>query len=73
MSRRADKLRWGTTIWVDGVVAADFGNLRLRDIDTLKMDLFIVGMGTITSAGEQTKWHDSLVAATSYIGPMLRR
>jgi hypothetical protein len=61
------------TVWLDGDVVADFGNLRLRDIDTLKIDLFILGMSSITSAGEQTKWQDSLVAATSYIGPMVQR
>jgi hypothetical protein len=58
--------------WVDGRLAADFGNLRLRDttalgIDHIEIDLH-VGSNTQSVA---RKWYDNVVAATSYIGPMV--
>ena len=57
--------------WLDGVLAADFQNLRLRDIDTLTIDRFSVGLHAGSSVnGEQKKWYDNVVAADSYIGPM---
>ena len=56
--------------WVDGKLIADFPNLRLRDADTLKIDLFGVGMYIAdNSRRENRKWYDDVVAATSYIGP----
>ena len=57
--------------WLDGNRIADFPNLRLRDIEDLKIDRF--GLGSfIANNTERTnrKWHDNVVAATSYIGPM---
>jgi hypothetical protein len=60
--------------WVDGKLTADFPNLRLRDIDTLKIDLFGVGMYIAdNSLRENKKWYDDVVAATKYIGPQVRR
>ena len=57
--------------WVDGKLIADFPNLRLRDIETLKIDEFSVGLhirnNTIRA---NKKWYDDVVAATSYIGPI---
>jgi hypothetical protein len=60
------------TLWLDGVLIADFGNLRLRDVDTLKIDRFNLSFhaGSNTSA-ETKKYYDNVVAATSYIGPMV--
>jgi hypothetical protein len=56
--------------WVDGKLAADFPNLRLRDVDTLKIDRFDVGLFIAKNAVRaNTKWWDDVVAATSYIGP----
>jgi hypothetical protein len=57
--------------WLDGQLIADFPNLRLRDIDTLKIDRFNLSMhiGSNT-AGETWKWYDNVVAAKSYIGPL---
>ncbi|AIE85832.1 hypothetical protein [Fimbriimonas ginsengisoli] len=57
--------------WLDGKLVADFPNLRLRDVDTLKinhasLDLHI-GDNSIRS---NRKWYDDVVIATSYIGPM---
>jgi hypothetical protein len=58
--------------WLDGALIADFPNLRLRDIDTLKIDRFSISLhiGSNT-AGETKKWYDNVVAATSYIGPVV--
>ena len=57
--------------WFDGDLAADFGNLRLRDIDTLQIDRFGVGLhiGSNTP-GAAHKWYDNVVAADAYIGPL---
>jgi hypothetical protein len=56
--------------WVDGKLAADFPNLRLRDVDTLKIDRFDIGLYIAENTRrENTKWWDDIVAATSYIGP----
>lgn len=57
--------------WFDGQLAADFHNLRLRDIDSLTIDRFGLSfhIGS-NSAGATHKWYDNVVAATSYIGPM---
>jgi hypothetical protein len=58
--------------WLDGKIIADFPNLRLRDIDTLKIDRFGISLhiGSNTVC-ETYKYYDNVVAATSYIGPML--
>lgn len=57
--------------WYEGKLIADFPNLRLRDIDSLKIDRFGIELhiGSNT-ARENKKWFDDVVAATSYIGPM---
>ena len=58
--------------WVDGRLSADFPNLRLRDVETLKAN--VIGLGLYTQSDKITKtcfmWYDDVVAATSYIGPM---
>lgn len=57
--------------WIDGELAADFMNLRLRDVDTLTIDRFGVGFHVHSNpSGEQKKWYDNVVAADAYIGPM---
>ncbi len=59
------------TCWIDGELVADFPNLRLRDIDTLKIDRFNLSLHFGSNpAGETRKWYDNVVAATEYIGPM---
>ena len=58
--------------WMDGKLIADFPNLRFRDIDTLKIDRFGVGLFIANnSRRENKKWYDDVVAATSYIGPQV--
>jgi hypothetical protein len=60
------------TLWLDGKVIADFTNLRFRDVDTLKIDRFNLSLhaGSNTT-GPTKKWYDAVVAAKSYIGPMV--
>jgi hypothetical protein len=61
------------TCWLDGEVIADFPGLRLRDIDTLKIDHFSLSLHFGSNpAGATRKWYDNVVAATAYIGPMAR-
>lgn len=61
------------TFWVDGVIAADFQNLRFRDIASLKIDRFGLSFHIGSNpAGETKKWYDNVVAATSYIGPLVK-
>jgi hypothetical protein len=58
--------------WLDGKLSADFQNLRLRDVDTLKIDRFGLSFHIGSNPnGETRKWYDNVVAASSYIGPML--
>ena len=60
------------TLWLDGEVIGDFPNLRLRDTATLKIDRFNLSFhaGSNTK-GPTKKWYDNVVAARSYIGPMV--
>ena len=56
--------------WADGRLIADFPNLRLRDVDTLKIDRFDLSLYIASNtARENRKFHDDVVAATAYIGP----
>ncbi len=58
-------------LWVDGTLIADFPNLRLRDVDDLEIDRF--GLDLYIHNNNKCanrKWHDDVVAATSYIGPI---
>jgi hypothetical protein len=57
--------------WLDGKLMADFPNLRLRDIDTLKIDRFGIGLHIGQNPVCETyKYYDNVVAAKSYIGPV---
>ncbi len=58
------------TLWLDGKILADFPNLRLRDVDSLKIDRFNLSQHIGSNPkGEVKKWYDDVVAATEYIGP----
>ncbi|MCZ7648799.1 MAG: hypothetical protein M5U26_26665 [Planctomycetota bacterium] len=65
------KLDGRIAYWVDGRLAADFPNLRLRDVPELKANRFGFGMSTRNAKDTHvnTMWFDDVVAATSYIGP----
>jgi hypothetical protein len=56
--------------WLNGALIADFQNLRLRDVDSLKINRFNLSLHSGSNPkGETWKWYDNVVAATSYIGP----
>ena len=60
------------TIWLDGQVIGDFPNLRLRDINSLKIDRFNLSLHARSNPNGVThKWYDNVVAAKAYIGPMV--
>ena len=57
--------------WLDGALEADFQNLRLRDVASLKIDRFGLSFHIGSNPnGAARKWYDNVVAATSYIGPV---
>jgi hypothetical protein len=57
--------------WIDGNLIADFQNVRLRDVSTLKIDAVELDMYVQAfSSTDTVKWYDNVVIATSYIGPM---
>jgi hypothetical protein len=58
-------------IWLDGKLVGDFTNLRLRDIDTLKIDRFSLEFHVKNnSLAPAKKYYDNVVVARSYIGPV---
>lgn len=58
-------------LWVDGKLVADFTHLRFRDVEDLAIDRFGLGLYIFSNTrSANRKWHDNVVAATSYIGPM---
>ena len=58
--------------WLDGKLVMDFMNLRLRDVASLKIDRFGISFHIGSNPnGEAKKWYDDVVAASSYIGPMV--
>jgi hypothetical protein len=56
--------------WVDGALAADFPNLRLRSTDALKINYAMLSTYSSEVHSNKTLWYDDVVVATSYIGPM---
>jgi chitodextrinase len=58
--------------WIDGNLMADFQNVRLRDVSTLKIDQIQLELHAQAggSARPNKKWYDNLVVARSYIGPV---
>jgi hypothetical protein len=59
--------------WLDGVLVMDFMNLRFRDVASLTINRFGMGLHIGSNPnGVAKKWYDNVVAATSYIGPMTR-
>ena len=58
--------------WLDGQLIADFPNLRLRETTALKIDRFTLDLHVRNNnLAVARKWYDNVVAATSYIGPMV--
>ncbi|MFL6449620.1 MAG: polysaccharide lyase [Bryobacteraceae bacterium] len=59
-------------IWIDGNLVADFQNVRLRDVNTLKIDKVSLDLyiKSNSSSTDYFKYYDNVVIASSYIGPM---
>jgi hypothetical protein len=57
--------------WVDGGLAGDFPNLRLRSVPSLRANRVILSSYTSTQHADQTLWYDDVVVATSYVGPQV--
>lgn len=55
--------------WVDGKLAGDFPNLRLRSVELLKANYLVIVSYSSSRHENVTHWYDDIVAATSYIGP----
>jgi hypothetical protein len=58
------------TVWLDGVLVADFGNLRFRDVASLTIDHAGVNFHAGSNTTETTKYYDNVVIAKSYVGPL---
>lgn len=59
--------------WLDGKLVMDFMNLRLRDVASLTMNRIQISLHTKSNPnGVAKKWVDDVVAATSYIGPLVQ-
>jgi hypothetical protein len=57
--------------WLDGKLVADFPDLRLRDVDTLKINSAELSLHIRhNTVRENKKWYDDVVVATAYIGPV---
>ena len=57
--------------WVDGKLAGDFPNLRLRSVETLRANYIVIVSYSSSKHPNITHWYDDVVAATSYIGPQV--
>ncbi len=57
-------------VWQDGMLIADWQDVRFRDVSTVKIDQIQLENGGQGSTQQNDKWYDNLVIATSYIGPM---
>ena len=57
--------------WLDGKLVGDFPNLRLRDVEGLKINRASLQMSSMNKMTKKpvTMWFDDVVVATSYIGP----
>lgn len=59
-------------LWIDGVLVADYPNVRLRDVNSLKIDTVKLCLHIASNTIRQNlKWYDNVVIARSYIGPMM--
>lgn len=58
-------------VWIDGSLVADYPNVRLRDVATLRIDKILLSLHIKSNTVRQNlKWYDNVVVARSYIGPM---
>jgi uncharacterized protein (DUF2141 family) len=57
-------------IWVDGKLTADWPDLLIRTVKTLKIDEVYLNLHALHSERINKKWYDNVVIAKQYIGPM---
>jgi len=57
--------------WVDGKLAGDFPNLRLRSVESLRANQVILSSYSSREDPDKTLWYDDVVVATTYIGPQV--
>jgi len=60
-------------MWIDGELKGHYTNLRFRDTNRLKINLFTYSAyvgGTWVSKRNQRLWDDQIVVARGYIGPV---
>lgn len=57
--------------WVDGRLAGDFPNLRLRSTPILKANRINIYTYSSRLQPHATLWYDDIVAATAYVGPQV--
>jgi hypothetical protein len=57
-------------VWQDGILIAEWLNVRFRDVGTVKIDEIQLENGGQGSSQQNDKWYDNLVIAKKYIGPM---
>ena len=58
--------------WVDGKLAGDFPNLRLRTVEILKANYVVIVSYSSSRHDHVVHWYDDIVAATAYIGPQVK-
>ena len=56
--------------WMDGIKIFHQRNIRWRDSDILKLNLFWFSVYIHQSRKDNTCWYDDLVISTEYVGPM---
>lgn len=57
-------------VWQDGILIADWQNVRFRDSTSVKLNEIQLENGGQRSTQINDKWYDNVVLATSYIGPI---
>jgi hypothetical protein len=57
--------------WIDGKLAADFPDLNIRSVPTLKLDKAVLVLHAKYGERVNKKWYDNVVIAKKYIGPMV--
>lgn len=65
-----DKPDGEQAFWVDGKLLGHFTGLRMRLVDALKLNAFMLGLYVHDNQQRNRLWYDDVVIATSYIGPM---
>ena len=63
-------------VWIDGRLAFDRDGIRVRDVDSIRIEqvwLNVYHGGTAVSPHDQHLFIDNVVIARRYVGPMAER